>query len=687
MGVCYTDRLTGAILATPSAAAQPLGLCVVEGDVIMNGVPVATPAFVVPARDGTTWVIRSGHVVHRGESPCALHAAGETLDGDALHRDLLATEGLWHGAEAWDEIVAEAPLSPTLNDLISHGWLEEVLRDPTGPLPHLTCVCHEPREELDYEAVRVPVGRARRLAPTALRHLAAHSEDWAYSDGSSVQPNHVLSSLPYEDLDTYENRVAVEAAVGLGNAVKRRIQEVEEAREQRARWQTLLDGEGGAHAVLRRVGSLISRSEVFRNHSLGDTEAVERRVERILTELRRYRRNLQRLQRSRLLTLPKARGGVDPRATVGPRLRMTNLLREHPHYRPVADLWRDVRRHAGNARTEAEDHARSQELCRTYDAFCLAVVVHALDNLGFKFMSGGGPSDVAAGGSARFEGRRGVVTLTASIQTGIEVRDGGSVLRFVPSPSVLDQDTVDALLAGEERVRDAVTAVVCLAHPGEGLLEPTSWYPRPALHGGRVVVAASPSNEFSVEAVARVIQAWFSVRRWAQYPFAVTDVPRVVSAHGLPAWAAAVGRDAVEVTRPFCASEREAFLDAVAAALPGAREAVEADLSAATQAFEQITTCPTCDTPGAAFLARDRRTFWCTCARGTSCSEWGLRVTSWGQRYAVLIPRDAFTQPEACMARGYLGRDLVTPPDLQGERILFPPPFPSRPNRGPGHLG
>ena len=80
--------------------------------------------------------------------------------------------------------------------------LKDVLRGG-----HLHSISDRPRRDLRYDNLVAPVARVRRLATSALNHLASHSDCWQKRTLSGVQPRKILARFSEDDYAIYENRL------------------------------------------------------------------------------------------------------------------------------------------------------------------------------------------------------------------------------------------------------------------------------------------------------------------------------------------------------------------------------------------------------------------------------------------------------------------------------------------------
>ena len=415
----------------------------------------------------------------------------------------------------WDET---SPLAPGLDEAVEPHPLEGCIETE---LEHLVAVCRKPRTHIRMETERVHVARARRIARDAPAWLASHTEDWDHRTITGVQPHRILAEIREKRWDLYENRVAVRLVDNLVIWLRRRIAEIR-----------------------RVLDDVLTRMEDFGVSTSGSRHRTER-ICRLWGEVwdagsRRgiAERTLKRLER----LLYRVLGLMDSplyrrisRHTQTPRgLRMTNLFRNHDHYRGVARLWHEWSRAAPRTPSPAEVHKQRQGLHRSFDAWCMLVVIRACSQLNL------GPSEdedleseIRPGGVIRLDKgfrlaweRIGAVTLADENRV---------LLRFVPLIHVLEQaKTREAMLA---RVTPFVGAVSKKKHwtiilhpaisgrPPHDALAGVGNPPAPMTIGAIDFIRVSPFSLDSVERVSRAIRWATLVPRMFEYPPTLQILP------------------------------------------------------------------------------------------------------------------------------------------------------------------
>lgn len=284
----------------------------------------------------------------------------------------------------WSEWTTRLPLAPGLAEKTKLKPLEIDLQEY---LWHLREVCRNPRTHLKHETERLPVSRARRVPLQAINHLVSHTEDWQHRTLVSVIPHHILATIPEDDLDLYENRVAARLVDHLHRYLRDRREELraikglfDEVRERPdpVNWRRQ-----------KRVFALLGKAV-----AVADKDTV--------TETREIVDKLY-LQVLNLFDSPLYRS-IPQHTRVSPVLKATNIFANDPHYRYVSRIWRSWLDYGYKRPSPAREFYREQQvLCKGFDWFCALLVCRALGQLGYEtesslpFTPGGKPLPLSAG--------------------------------------------------------------------------------------------------------------------------------------------------------------------------------------------------------------------------------------------------------------------------------------------------
>ena len=648
--------------------------------VYLNGQPAASGDVLSPDAAGEWALLRPGDA-----SPIRGRFFPDALPDEQDVTALLQLGGMLRDPEkakgGWLEWNETNPLAPGLDEAVKPHPLEDHIE---SELEHLVAVCRNPRTHIRMEIERVHVARARRIARNAPAWLASHTEDWDHRTITGIQPRRILAEIREERWDLYENRVAVRLVDNLVTWLRRRI------------------------AAIRRVlDDVLTRMEDFRVSTSGSRHRAERIyrlwgkawdagsrrdiAERTLRRLERLLYRVLGLMDSPLYRRLPGHAGT-PRA-----LRMTNVFRSHDSYRGVARLWLEWSRLAvPRALSPRELHDRHQNLHRSFDAWCMLVVLRACSQLKLDPSEDEGlESEIRPGCIIRLDKgfrleweQAGTITLAENDHV---------LLRFVPLIHVLEcARTREAVTA---RVEPLVEAVAAAAHwtiilhpavPGEpphDALAGVGNPPAPTTTGAIDFIRVSPFSLDSVERVSRAIRWATLVPRMLAYPPDL-QTSRELDVSSEP-WFHSHGSSNEWMVRPLQSNElsklniegrltearkrRDTLVherDQVQEDLKQARgdrrrtrelnlekskllepvrdaedafkrlEKFKRDFEKARDQVDLLATCPACGT-SAEFEARDSRCFFARCRSNSCDSRWELRHhPDTNTRIPVFLPSD-----------------------------------------------
>ena len=518
----FVDRITGESAARLPSERTHFGRWLFapgdgSGPMRLNGQPAGDGDVPAPDPTGEWTLLRPGD-----SGPIRGRFFPDALPDEQDVTALLQLGGMLREPEkakgGWLEWGETSPLAPGLDEMVEPHPLEDCIE--TG-LEHLVAVCRKPRTHIRRETERVRVARARRVARDAPAWLASHTEDWEHRRITGVQPRRILAEIREEQWDLYENRVAVRLVDNLVTWLRRRIAEVRRVLgEVLARMEEFSGSPSGNRHRAARIYRLWGEAWDAGNRR-GIAERTLKRLERLLYRV------------LGLMDSPLYRR-ISRHAQTPRGLRMTNVFRNHDHYRGVARLWHEWSRAAPRTPSPGEVHKQRQELHRSFDAWCMLVVTRACSQLDL------GPSEdedleseVRPGGVIRLDKgfrleweRIGAVTLADEDRV---------ILRFVPVAHVLEQaKTREAMLArvtpfvGAVSGKDHWTIVLHPAisgRPPHDALAGVGNPPAPKTMGAIDFIRVSPFSLDSVERVSRAIRWATLVPRMLAYPPALQTLP------------------------------------------------------------------------------------------------------------------------------------------------------------------
>jgi hypothetical protein len=269
--------------------------------------------------------------------------------------------------------VGDIPLMTlsALDDVFKLTPLDELLA--TSGLALLGRLARRPKSWLRREDEVVPLERVRRISRDAVRHLDRHAHH-AWSDGHRVFPGRILSTFVEEQLDIYENRVLVHLMVQLRDRALVRLARITRGLQQA---QSLHDGLEQLHRLgqYRRHGQLRKRMKQD-NPLVGLIEEAKLAQEQLARQSKNLIANLQ-------TPVGHALSFVNP---VRWPLKPTNILDFDPDYGELPKLWKAME---DERRQEAAPNPIRDDPDATYADYCLVLVLHALEEAGFKSASSG----------------------------------------------------------------------------------------------------------------------------------------------------------------------------------------------------------------------------------------------------------------------------------------------------------
>lgn len=267
-----------------------------------------------------------------------------------------------------------SPLMPArlLDDEAKLNKLEHLL-DSVIRKGHLHEISQHPRMDMQYKEIVQDVSRAKRLAPSSHRHLAAHSECWQSRNFTGIQPKRILSRVSEDEYNLYENRVFSRLLDRLVRFLSTRLFKLEELKQT---LDNALDlGESTMLNYRLRKALFFVWGETF---SEDETLAAAEQLEETKTMLEGLFKTVKNLMHSGIYQ------DIPQSARVPARLKQTNILTHDTHYRYLFPLWNTLTEVSGCVDLTAEEKCQQQiKLQHDYTAYCGLVVHRALQQLGF----------------------------------------------------------------------------------------------------------------------------------------------------------------------------------------------------------------------------------------------------------------------------------------------------------------
>jgi hypothetical protein len=588
--------------------------------------------------------------------------------------------------ESWGAHAQRPPIEQRVAKAAEATPLDEAI---DSNLQHLEAVFRRPRQTLRTTQERVPLAQARRVPERATEALVSHPEDWERRRATSIEPLRVLALFSEDDLDLYENRVAVRLLDGLLAYVGHRIEGVGKRlsmAQEAAECVSSDSAARGGHWRNKRVGDLVRK--YYRQESSGSRHLLEDR----LAKLQAVRSRLLRCQDRPLY------GAVDQRAVraLGQAMQPTNILVNDPEYRKVAELWRAWVAHVSDDEGDEARVRRRQRDSASFDRFVRILAVRALDALGWSTAAA---EPLVAGARVALHSKGSDITLHCQSDGTLEIACGRYRLRIAPVLCGLTADNLTAVetdLANhcQDRPSDLDLCVVLLGGPAgstdAATTNPRTHSPMLAGWGSPTTILVSPFEWDSQERLGRALNIWLTRHCLPEFGHLLPapSLPGLV----LPGWLKRVdrsGRTHVATVQPPTNGEaavfREQARDLQRRAARGAAgkapdqaaarkidEAIERILAAA-EGLRELSRCPLCNDPGEWEPRIDSQpwTWWCRCAN--CASEWGTRACGCCHKpYPVLRPGNVDAPPAAHRAHDWrdltFGRDLWSQPCADPDR-------------------
>ncbi|EIN02317.1 hypothetical protein WQE_04557 [Paraburkholderia hospita] len=594
------DRFTGEPVRAVPNAIVPGRYALLAASVVNGHSELQAGDLLV---DDGSGVIRIGAQDHPVAGAAGQSETAQT-DGELLHQAILAIAGRL----ARDGHTKVSPMLPP--ELAAHCRLEDLERDLDAALMHLRAISSHPRQDLQYDDVVAPVARARRLATSALSHLASHSDCWEQRTLGGVQPRRVLARFSEDDYAIYENRLYRRLLDELDRHLAKRLRRV---RELNLQYQRALKFQDSTQTLFRLRQEICTLwGECYQDDVTGEHLDEGHRV---AEELERLLRAVRGLKQAGLYTL------VSRAAVVPAQIHRTNILNHDPHYRHLPPLWETLSRERRDGQADpAERLARQQQLHHAYVDYVGLVLRRALERYDAR--------DTGTGATFQRGGRQ--FTLSRDGHDWMLTDSGGDCLRLVP-----------------------------VAWPGEA----TAWHATPGT--GRVVcwpgsaaddlpkgyLPVSPMDLYMVEKMGHLVDSWIIGQLLQGYGRQLGPLPTPVRqlTDALTGQFESLSRTHVRLVAPL--DTRQA--DRLRVAL---REAASVEVGAeVVAAMEQLNVLGTLCGHKARFEHNGRLDFYCQC--GTCDSTWGLR-TSGRTRLFSMRPKQGQNVPDG-QGFAWAGRDWI----------------------------
>jgi hypothetical protein len=523
------------------------------------------------------------------------HTDEDQADSDLSAEAVISIAGKLahvHDANVSPMLPAEMAAQCALEELEQN--LATVLRDG-----HLHSISDRPRRDLRYDDLVAPVARARRLATSALSHLASHSDCWQQRTLSGVQPRKVLARFSEDDYAIYENRLYKRLLDRLDRHLARRLARI---RGVNSRLERALEFQSSEQTHFRLRQDIC---RLWGESYLDDKTGMQLEAgKRALSELESQLRAIRGLKQRGVYSLV-------PAASVVPaQIHRTNILNYDPHYRHLPPLWEKLKDDREERLLPPEERfARHQQLQNAYVSYVGLVIRRALERHGLRSAN---EWFVFSFAGLNFELKR-------EAHDWVVTPSDGSTLRIVPI----------AWFGASINIGDS---------PEPGRI--VCWPGAPASVASPQCIPVSPLDLYVVEKVGKLIDEWMLRRLLSGHGRKLGPLP--TSAKKLTeAWPdqfESISPTHVRLLAPIDV-QKAAELKTVLSG--SANQQVE---GAVGVAIEQVAALAQLCGHAARFEPGQQQNFYCQCA--TCQTTWLLKTTGKMRRFSMR-PKGASSIPEA----------------------------------------
>lgn len=280
---------------------------------------------------------------------------------------VLEFESLIHAIEAGELLLLER--TERLSGLSDSSVLELI----ESYMPFLMSVCSRPRQHLRVDQELRDVELIKRIRPSALNHLASHSEHWKARKLTELVPARMIAEVAEDELNIYENRFVVTLIRKLGAYLDKMQREIEAQKGQVDNvidWQ-LYSEEFQDHRRLEILQQLLPE------YNFEDELEHQMIYEDLLQRIVKLQKNLAGCRSGRLYrNLHKVKDVVSP-------IYMTNIMRMDVNYFALYRLWEELIKEEQRKMQEDVDDKLPINLASTYHDYCAILLIYALQLSGY----------------------------------------------------------------------------------------------------------------------------------------------------------------------------------------------------------------------------------------------------------------------------------------------------------------
>ena len=597
----FLDRLTGGTLSDLPDAFLPGRYCLLE-PLVVNGHSHLQPGDLLS--DDGSGVIRIQDADRQVLS--SAQTDEDQADSDLSAEAIISIAGKL--AHAHDANVS--PMLPA--EMAAQCALEELEQNLATVLEggHLHSISDRPRRDLRYDDLVAPVTRARRLATSALSHLASHSDCWQQRTLSGVQPRKVLARFSEDDYAIYENRLYKRLLDRLDRHLARRLARI---RGVNSRLERALEFQGSEQTHFRLRQDIC---RLWGESYLDDKTGMQLEAgKRAHSELESLLRAIRGLKQRGVYTLV-------PTASVVPaQIHRTNILNHDPHYRHLPPLWEKLKDDREERLLPPKERlSRQLQLQHAYVSYVGLVVIRALERYGLRSVDG---NTVFSWAGRDF-------ALRQDAHDWVVTQSDGSTLRIVPIA------WFGASIHNSESLQPG--RIVC-------------WPGAPTSVESPQCLPVSPLDLYVVEKVGKLIDEWMLRPLLSGHGRKLGPLPTQTKklTEAWPEQFESISPTHVRLLAPIDAQKA---VDLKAVLKASASPQVEAAVGVA---IEQVAALGQLCGHTARFEPGQQQDFYCQC--GTCQATWSLKTTG-KRRHFSMRPKGASNIPEA-VGFVWSGRDWL----------------------------
>lgn len=239
---------------------------------------------------------------------------------------------------------------------------------------HLHQIANKPRVDMRYDEEIMATSRVKRVANTAHRYLASHSETWQQRTLVGIYPKKLLALVSEDHFSIYENKVFARLLDKLRNFLMQRLLLL---KKQRDNLDTALDMENTPSLYYKLRHELCTLWG--ENLSFDETRSILSKLKSTIQSNENMLERIKGLQSFGLyLLIPPALRQIPD------HLHKTNILAHDQHYRHIGRLWTELHVQRQRLPTAYEKFEQLRQFQESYNQYVLLLLLHAFQKLKFE---------------------------------------------------------------------------------------------------------------------------------------------------------------------------------------------------------------------------------------------------------------------------------------------------------------